>query len=35
VLDIPGGIVYGLLAIPLSIPVIRLYEKKVLTESTL
>ncbi len=34
-LDIPGGIVYGLAAIPLSIPLICLYEKKVLPESAL
>ncbi len=34
-LDIPGGIVYGLVAIPLAIPLTRLYEKKVLTELTM
>ena len=35
VLDIPGGVVYALIAMPLAIPLIRLYEKKVLPESYL
>lgn len=35
VLDIPGGIVYAFIALPLAIPLTRLYEKKVLPESAL
>lgn len=33
VLDIPGGIVYGLISLPLAIPLVQLYEQKVVTET--
>lgn len=32
VLDIPGGVVYALLSLPLAIPLIRLYDKKIVGE---